>query len=570
MHFTKGLLVVLSIFLISLSIKGQNEFITVWYLPLAEGSGKDSISFRCTSNADSIAFSWEEIGGNNASGTGKFAPSETAIGLKFTGVDENARVSLHILTPEGKNIHNISFQGIDADRLIDVSSWGNNIWGSMAEMFAGCSYLTTFSATNVPLLGENCSFREMFAGAVSFNGNINSWDVSTVLNMDKMFSYATSFNQPLNSWDVSSVTNMQDLFEDAESFNQPLDNWDVSSVTNLIQTFYGAKSFNQPLSTWDVSSVRGMQGMFQNALSFDQPLNIWNVTSVTSMQNMFKGASSFNQTLQDWDVSSVTNMESMFEEATAFNKPLNDWDVSSVSNMENMFKKAATFNQPLNSWDVTRITTMRSMFEEATAFNQPLNSWELSSVITMYRMFNDAISFNQPLDEWELPSLLPEGYSLGLSLDRSGISCENYGKTLIGWAYNENTGNNISLYVRDMKYDQYTQSPRNLLIAKGWRIFGDSLTDRNCLTNSTVIETKGKQIRTELVIFPNPGNDIIHIGGNEKISELTIFSVSGKRVEVESQNNKNLFDASTLAEGIYLINVTYQNGFVAQSKFIKQ
>ena len=50
---------------------------------------------------------------------------------------------------------------------------------------------------------------------LSFKRPLNSWDVSSVTNMDSMFHYAFPFNQPLNSWDVSSVTDMNSMLNGA-------------------------------------------------------------------------------------------------------------------------------------------------------------------------------------------------------------------------------------------------------------------------------------------------------------------------------------------------------------------
>ena len=68
----------------------------------------------------------------------------------------------------------------------------------------------------------------MFAGASSFNGNISSWNVSAVTNMDGMFAGASSFNGNISSWNVSAVTNMDGMFGFATSFDQNLGNWYVT------------------------------------------------------------------------------------------------------------------------------------------------------------------------------------------------------------------------------------------------------------------------------------------------------------------------------------------------------
>ena len=108
----------------------------------------------------------------------------------------------------------------------------------------------------------------MFNGATAFNGNITSWNVSSVTDMDDMFKNAQSFNQNISSWNVRNVTNMHSMFEGAESFNQDISGWDVSSVTNMSNMFKGGELgmvFNQSLASWNISNVTNMTDMFNGA-----------------------------------------------------------------------------------------------------------------------------------------------------------------------------------------------------------------------------------------------------------------------------------------------------------------
>ena len=154
------------------------------------------------------------------------------------------------------------------------------------------------------------------------------------------------FNGNINSWDVSSCTTFEQMFRQAQSFNQPLNSWDVSSCTNFQLMFYIASSFNQDISGWNIntSSDVNMDGMFYVASSFNQDIGSWDVSRVTLMSRMFYFATSFNQDISGWDVSSCTNLSSMFYKATSFSKNLSGWYVngfnSNLTTMNSIFRQA--------------------------------------------------------------------------------------------------------------------------------------------------------------------------------------------------------------------------------------
>ncbi|HJM48056.1 MAG TPA: BspA family leucine-rich repeat surface protein [Candidatus Marinimicrobia bacterium] len=204
--------------------------------------------------------------------------------------------------------------------------------------------------------------------ALATYGEINTWDISLMDELDSMFGYP-NFNDDISNWDVSNVTNMSYLFSGATSFNQDLSSWDVSSVESMGHIFYGATSFNQDLSSWDVSNVTNMYGSFWEATNFNGDISNWDVSSVTSMRNMFKQASNFNQNMSSWNVSSVTNMYSIFHEASNFNQDISSWDLSSVTSTRNMFYDATSFNQDISLWDVSGVGNMSSMFHNANALS---------------------------------------------------------------------------------------------------------------------------------------------------------------------------------------------------------
>ena len=239
----------------------------------------------------------------------------------------------------------------NAQKLQSIDQWGDIQWKSMNSAFWGATNMV-YRATDAPDLLGVTDMSQMFAFAVSFNGDISEWDVSGVTDMSEMFRDARSFNGDISEWDVSGVTDMSRMFAYAYAFNGDISEWDVSGVTDMYTMFAYADSFNGDISEWDVSGVTDMYGMFAYAAYFNGDLSDWDVSSVTNMSAMFASASSFNGDISEWDVSGVTDMSGMFFGAS-FNGDISEWDVSGVTDMSEMFAYADSFTQNLGSWYIT-------------------------------------------------------------------------------------------------------------------------------------------------------------------------------------------------------------------------
>ena len=154
-----------------------------------------------------------------------------------------------------------------------------------------------------------------------------------------------------------------------------ISSWNVSKVTNMEKLFMGLTMFNENISKWDVSNVTNMSNMFNNTFSFNQNINNWNVSNVKNMSGMFKNAISFNQNINNWNVSNVTNMSYMFNNATSFNQNISNWNVSNVIDMDHMFNNATSFNQNISNWNVHRYTYNYNMF----CLNTPIEFYKLKT-----------------------------------------------------------------------------------------------------------------------------------------------------------------------------------------------
>ena len=455
----------------------------------------------------------------------------------------------------------------DNSKIIDILQWGTIEWLSMTDAFYFCDSLL-MTSTDIPDLSRVQSLAFLFSRCETFEGDLSEWDVSNITDMTFLFNDASNFNSDLSNWDVSNVTNMSSMFNGASDFNSDLSSWDVSAVTNMRFMFNDASDFNSDISNWDVSNVRNIERMFSDASIFNSDLSNWDVSSVNDMSGVFEDATIFNSDISNWNVSSVTDMRAMFTGAIKFDSDLSSWDVSSVTDMSIMFNGASEFNSDLSNWDVSSVTLMNGMFSNTANFNSDLSNWDVSNVTNMFSMFSRALLFNQNLGSWNLSKIQFDEFDLGFMLSNSGLSKQNYEATLLGWAQNSNTPDNLNLGASNLQYCD--EEGRNILINdKGWVIQGDTkLTEsEGCSEGIVLVDCSSTTDSIELnITIENPicaktffitGSAIVDVSGGSE-SE---YQFKWSHTDADTNRVKNL------PPGRYSVSVQDSNGCEASDSF---
>lgn len=338
---------------------------------------------------------------------------------------------------------------------------------------------------------------------------------------------------------------------------------DLNKVEILSSSFAETAITEIPrIIEWDVSNIKNMERLFSNSRWFNSDISDWDVSNVQSMRKMFHFASSFNSDISKWNVSNVTDMSDMFYDAHIFNQDISNWDVSNVENMNQMFLRARKFNQDIGNWDVSKVELMYLMFLNANDFNQDIGNWNVSNVQTMNGMFNGATSFDQNLENWSLHNSLDK-----ISFSYSGMSCENYSKSILGWASNPMQSNNIIIDANNLEYSPEVLEARIYLEEQhNWSFSAD--IEGDCALTPTSIEDG---LATQLKLYPNPVSDILRIAGIENQINIQVLDIAGRILKtVETSAFDTEINLSDFNSGMYFLRFASANGEVVTRKVIKR
>lgn len=98
--------------------------------------------------------------------------------------------------------------------------------------------------------------------------------------------------------------------------------------------------------------------------------------------------------------------------------------------------------------------------------------------------------------------------------------------------------------------------------------FGFAVDDFKVTTTATLgtSETSAKS-SSAISVYPNPVSDVLNIKSKEKVDNIEIFDISGRKIPADQNNNK--VNVGNLNPGSYIINITTKAGKTSE-KFIKK
>ena len=221
----------------------------------------------------------------------------------------------------------------------DVSCWDVSSVEDFRSTFFNSKFNNSLSNWNTQ---SAKTVRQMFRNADDFDQDLSNFDTSKVTDLRQMFLDADSFTgKGLETWDVKSVKTSMGAFKGALSFNGNLTSWCLSSNEDMQDMFLNANSFEGgDLSTWAdcLGNIETMQAMFRQIDNLQVNVAGWNLPSLTNMFEMF------------YDCGTCFNSETCSEDTKCNPMGVDSWSLGNVENMERVFM-FTELDADLSNWD---------------------------------------------------------------------------------------------------------------------------------------------------------------------------------------------------------------------------
>ena len=403
----------------------------------------------------------------------------------------------------------------------NIGNWNTSKVSSMQQMFnlAG-AFNQDISGWNT---GSVSNMTSMFEWASAFNQNLGDWSLNSSVTLNKMLDKSglscANYEATLVGWNSQSVNGKTLGASDlkyggnataarANLVKSTLNSgkgWTISgdnssnvcdafiTTFDLSKTGINATELSIPIAaggsisyTWaeiggtaKSTSTLTYSGSTLKITSLPSGKKVRVTINPTNLQRIIfnNGGTSDKMrmtTIEQWGTTAWTSMENAFfgcENLNITATGIPNFGNVNFKSMAQMFQTCKNLSTVpnINSWNTSKVEKMASLFNNCSKFNQDISGWNTSKVNSMAQMFRNASAFNQNIGAWNLSGLWSPGLTNMLS--NTGMDCNNYSATLIGWSNNNSTPNGLTLNADYVKYGSYASSARtNLDSTKNWTI----------------------------------------------------------------------------------------------------
>ena len=327
--------------------------------------------------------------------------------------------------------------------------------------------------------------------------------------------------------DLESYAIVRTIPNASSSLNNPYE------IKGLTKTRYGLEVTPNSTTATDFNGFRVLQGT--SIIPDYEKLNLKEIRRWGAIQ---------------WDYKNgLTNAfrECKNVELTAVDFPVFATNMYLSGMFQGCTKLTGVFSS-ISNWDTSKVRLMPYLFKGATSFNQPLY-WNVANVNNFIDAFNGASLFNQNLGNWTIKG--PAGIvNAGRMFDNSGMDCDNYAATLIGWANNSETADKVTLGAAGIAYDSTASDARALLINREWVITDSGM----CV--QTGVDSSYNDV-SEFSLLRNPVQEFAHFNFKPSVAgdNIVITDLNGKIIVVQSIDEgktKLSIPLSHLQKGVYV------------------
>ncbi|WP_298553333.1 T9SS type A sorting domain-containing protein [uncultured Algibacter sp.] len=115
----------------------------------------------------------------------------------------------------------------------------------------------------------------------------------------------------------------------------------------------------------------------------------------------------------------------------------------------------------------------------------------------------------------------------------------------------------------------FENDPAGQVLDGGGTIAG--YIDQIQILDANPLSTLDVELENSISLYPNPAQSSFKVTSrkNVEIENVLVYTILGKQIKNLTKINKNEYDISSLASGMYLVKMTDSNGGVASKKLIK-